>query len=476
MSAPCPAATTKTKTKESYAQVLDCVQIPPMHPLPPIVPIAVAAARAAAGYVHPNDLEKQKAAASDAVSNAEKGSEATDEGMKNPPGRSSSLVYKSSTKPCRYRQNIYHSKPGPLGLTIEHGEQCIVVKKHNQNSQLNVDDIILAVNGHRYDKMNKTEDGKAAWVNLFKGPGVREFDVLRQESNAVVTTGNVPAPLKDVSNTKVPVNDAVKMKAVKMPAVAAGSNCNERLLLQVSSLYTTGKGRSQTSQCKAAIRSCLLAGMRPFEIAKQIVKQLNPADRPEEYERAKSCAQRINRSMNKKPAAQANARTKVVVVQFDNNVGQDITGEDDSGYVPWAGASIVDSSDEECMEDDEDDNGESSDEELETANATKTAADIEDLLMSTGGIAFQINGAIFKRGDKMPKRKADVAAGGNDKKIACSTGKQSRHTFHHEQITQEVKLLSLPTADKKGDSSPVDMVFITPSNSLEEPMSPMSVA
>jgi hypothetical protein len=50
----------------------------PAMDMPPIDPAAVAAARAAAGYVHPNDLEKQKAAAAEAVTNAEEDHEATE--------------------------------------------------------------------------------------------------------------------------------------------------------------------------------------------------------------------------------------------------------------------------------------------------------------------------------------------------------------------------------------------------------------
>jgi len=50
----------------------------PAMDMAPIDPVAVAAARAFAGYVHPNDLEKQKAAAAEAVTNAEEDPEATE--------------------------------------------------------------------------------------------------------------------------------------------------------------------------------------------------------------------------------------------------------------------------------------------------------------------------------------------------------------------------------------------------------------
>jgi len=50
----------------------------PAMDMAPIDPAAVAAARAFAGYVHPDDLQKQKAAAAEAVTNAEADPEATE--------------------------------------------------------------------------------------------------------------------------------------------------------------------------------------------------------------------------------------------------------------------------------------------------------------------------------------------------------------------------------------------------------------
>ena len=83
--------------------------------------------------------------------------------------------------------------------------------------------------------------------------------------------------------------------SLKIPS----SHGTNELLQLVASQWKTGKSSRQTSQCKAAIRSCLLADMRPFTIAKHVVKQVNPEHQATEYERAKSCAQRVQKSMSK---------------------------------------------------------------------------------------------------------------------------------------------------------------------------------
>ena len=120
-------------------------------------------------------------------------------------------------------------------------------------------------------------------------PGViKSYSALADSTNGKVQA----APLKDIgnTNTKVPV-DVVK--------IHSSHDTKEHLLQLVASQWTTGKSSHQTSACKAAIRSCLLADMRPFTIAKQVVKQVAPEHRATEYERAKSCAQRIQKSMSK---------------------------------------------------------------------------------------------------------------------------------------------------------------------------------
>jgi hypothetical protein len=191
----------------------------------PIDPVAVAAAREAARYLHPSNQQEN-------YSN-------------------------------KFR--ISHPQAGKLGVAINNGKQCIVTEKLNQNLQLNLNDIILSVNGHKYEDVIKSEGGKSAWLKLFQGPGVREFIVLRPRENNVLDVTEEPT----------------------------------KELQPVASQWKTGKSSHQTSECKAAIRSCLLAGMRPCTIAKHVVKQVHPEHQATEYERAKSCAQRIQKSMSK---------------------------------------------------------------------------------------------------------------------------------------------------------------------------------
>ena len=347
-------------------------------------------------------------------------------------------------------------------MIIRNGKQCIVVKKLNQNSQLNVNDIILSVNGHRYEDWIKAGWGMSSWLKLFQAAGVRDLIVLRPRENNVLDVTEEPTKeeaklvknntesvfpgvatkrkdsvkqerngLKDTIHT-APVNDKVKpteiiksysalvgsargngqVQAVplkdigntntKVPVdvvkIPSSHGTNEHLLQLVASQWTTGKSSRQTSRCIAAIRNCLLADMRPFTIAKHVVKQVNPEHQATEYERAKSCAQRIKKSMNKKPAPRAKA--KPLMAHDSITIDED----DSDDYVPWSGAaSIVDSSDEEYnVDDDDDDAYESSDEELETA-----IVDLEDIIILFG-IPFQNSGIVFKRGDKPPKRKAAV--------------------------------------------------------------------
>jgi hypothetical protein len=204
--------------------------------------------------------------------------------------------------------------------------------------------------------------------------------------------------------------------------------------------------------------------MPPFIVAKHVEKQVNPEDQVTECARAKTCAQRIQQSMNKNSVLQTNTRPLVA---------HDSSEEDESDdYVPWSGAaSIADSSDEEYNDDDDDGAYESADEESETA-----IVDLEDVMKV--GMPFQCKRIIFKRGDQPPKRKASVLEqgllGNHHEDIAL---KQSRLCSQNEGlIGQQATLPSLfPAADKQCISSPVGKL-ITPSNSMEEePMSPLSV-
>ena len=295
---------------------------------------------------------------------------------------------------------------------------------------------------------------------------VKPAEIMKSSSAlAGSTSGKVQAAvLKDIGNTSTNVH----VDVVKIPAATSSSHdTNEHLLQLVSTQWTTGKARRQTPRCIAAIRNCLLAGMPPFIVAKHVEKQVNPEDQVTECARAKTCAQRIQQSMNKNSVLQTNTRPLVA---------HDSSEEDDSDdYVPWSGAaSIVDSSDEEYNVDDDDDDGtyESSDEELETATV-----DLEDAMKV--GIPFQRKGIIFKRGGDQPlKRKASVLEQGllgNHQED--NARKQSRLCSQNEElIWQQATLPSLlPAADKQCISRPVGKL-ITPSNSMEEePMSPLSV-
>ena len=387
----------------------------------------------------------------------------------NPPERSS-----SSTTTTQYKYSstrISHSEPGPLGVVIRIGERsCSVVEKLNQNSRLNVDDIIISVNGRRYDDMIKLEGGVAAWLDLLKGPGEREFDVLRrQESNAVgAKSRSACAP-----NSFVPGKNVKAMEVVPMPAssaardytslknehfaadpqiwnaareagnrpLIAGEPCassqeemsavlrqEERysLLQEVSRRWITGKYCAQTPQCMSAIRNCLLNNIAHIDVAKHVSdanRHLGSECQRIERERARACVYRENKTLRREKAQEAALKTA-------------------------------------------------------TAPNTKIGTGIEDLL--TKGIPFQRNGIIFMRGTKLQKRKnaagleqfkdGDVhnvssTATDESEKIVCCTRKRVRLEL---QTTSGI----VSTNDNEGF---IDMVVITPSNSVEEPMSPLSV-
>lgn len=94
--------------------------------------------------------------------------------------------------------------------------------------------------------------------------------------------GKVQGPLQDVSNTKVPTTDSKT------------SDGKTVLLKQVSSQWTKGKGRPQTSECLAAIRICLDNGIYPDDIAKYVTNGFETDVKAIELKRARDCAKRIS--------------------------------------------------------------------------------------------------------------------------------------------------------------------------------------
>jgi len=202
-----------------------------------------------------------------------------------------SLVATSSQE--KYGFRLYHSKPGSLGVTISMGAQyCTITDKVNQNSLLQVDDIIISRNGRRYDAMIKLEDGKTAWVNLVKAP-VKCFVVLRQAGKAVPA----PAPLKDVSNTQ--------MSSARARACSTGTSKKDLLLAQVQLQWRPGKSYRQTYTCKAAIRTCLLNGISPIDISDYVARSMNEDIQAQERKRARSCANNLSKSLKIQAAGKA---------------------------------------------------------------------------------------------------------------------------------------------------------------------------
>lgn len=98
-------------------------------------------------------------------------------------------------------------------------------------------------------------------------------------------TGQVRGPLQDVSNTKMPTTDAMAIKG------------KTKLLKQVSSQWTKGKGRPQTSQCLAAIRICLDNDIHPDDIAEYVTNGFETDVKVMELKRARECAKRIARRL-----------------------------------------------------------------------------------------------------------------------------------------------------------------------------------
>ena len=285
----------------------------------------------------------------------------------NPPERSS-----SSTSEYEYsRVRISHPKPGPLGVKVKLGigecSSCFVAEKLNDNSQLNVDDIIISVNGRRYDDMIKLEGGVAAWLDLLKGPGEREFDVLRrQESNAVgAKSRSASAPISFVPGKNVKAMEVVPMpvssaardytslrnarfaedpqiwnaarEVGNRPLIAGEPNAGyqeemttvlglrqeERyaLLQEVSRNWISGKSCVQTPQCMSAIRNCLLNDISHIDIARHVSdasRHLGSECQRIERERARACAYRENKTLRREKAQDAVQNVDKVAKKVDS--------------------------------------------------------------------------------------------------------------------------------------------------------------
>lgn len=76
-------------------------------------------------------------------------------------------------------KNIYISISGKLGATVKNVKQCIITKKVDPNSQFNLYDIIIAVNGHIYEQVIKMEGGIELWIALLRDPGVKNISIIR---------------------------------------------------------------------------------------------------------------------------------------------------------------------------------------------------------------------------------------------------------------------------------------------------------
>lgn len=160
-----------------------------------------------------------------------------------------------------------------------------------------------------------------------KTPSTADVRPLERSSltSKSAKTGKVQAPLKDVSNTKVPNTDAAPPKVAKRPAADAAtsnkitvqlSEGNLHLLNQVSSQWRTGKGRSQTSKCLDTIRICLGNDISPADVANHVAKDLEADIQAMEFKRARECAKRISKSTEKQATRgreEPSCRRKVVI-------------------------------------------------------------------------------------------------------------------------------------------------------------------
>mmetsp|Transcript_7849 Transcript_7849/g.12932 ORF Transcript_7849/g.12932 Transcript_7849/m.12932 type:complete len:133 (+) Transcript_7849:1279-1677(+) len=96
--------------------------------------------------------------------------------------------------------------------------------------------------------------------------------------------GSVAGPLQNISNTKVPTTEVL-------------NEGKTNLLKPVSSQWRSGKGRSQTPKCLAAIRICLGFDISPDDIAKYVANTVETDVQAIEFKRARDCAKRISKSM-----------------------------------------------------------------------------------------------------------------------------------------------------------------------------------
>ncbi|KAL7430488.1 hypothetical protein ACHAXM_002231 [Skeletonema potamos] len=90
-----------------------------------------------------------------------------------------------------------------------------------------------------------------------------------------------------------------------LPSIGSGplqdvSNSSLHLSMKVSEKWTAGKGKRQTSQCQAAIRLCLLNGLRNTEIAQRVsakYKHLGLDFQAREYQRAHDLVDRVKKKL-----------------------------------------------------------------------------------------------------------------------------------------------------------------------------------
>ena len=184
--------------------------------------------------------------------------------------------------------------PGSSGLLVSTTKGgCVVVETCIKQSELDVNDVIVSVNGIDYAGMAKMEDGKRAWVHLlFQHNVERRLVVLRKSEKS--------SPLKDRSNlqhrdlhTTLKEDNVVATSTLKTSKVTWR---DEQLLRDVVSKWTRGEGKRQNSEGMSAIHSCLLYGISPNDIARHVAGNENDG---KELNRARQCAKRINKSMKK---------------------------------------------------------------------------------------------------------------------------------------------------------------------------------
>ncbi len=74
-------------------------------------------------------------------------------------------------------------------------------------------------------------------------------------------------------------------------------NMINRRLSEVARTWKAGKACPQTSECKAAISKCIIAGIGTVLLANHVAKQFNGEDQAREYKRVVGCSKRIEISI-----------------------------------------------------------------------------------------------------------------------------------------------------------------------------------